>query len=351
MRQPKPWFRVANHSWYIERAGRQHCLCPHPDATPPRRGKNGWSPPKEALDAFYKLMASEPTALPTSDRLLVCQVCDLFLSYAEAHCDARTFRWYMAYLQDFSKSYGRLRALELKPFHVTRWLDAHKGWKAGRRCAITAVKRAFSWADKEGVLSPSPIRSVARPPATRRMAVMSKEERREILANIADTEFRQFVEALQETGARPSEIARLTAGDVNLTTGICTLAKHKTSAKSGMPRVIFMTPRFMCIVKPLMKKYTTGPLFRGPRSGRPFGRQGICSRFRRLRQKLPHLKHAIAYGFRAAYATDALMNGVGIAQVAELLGHRDTTMVQKHYSLIREQTDYMREMARKATGA
>src|SRR5207247_2077603 len=145
------------------------------------------------------------------------------------------------------------KATELKPFHVTRWLDDHKDWNAGRRCAITAAKRAFSWADKEGVFSPSPIRNVVRPPATRRNAVLTKKERKLILANIDDKEFRQFVEALQESGARPSEIARLTAADVNLPVGVCVLQEHKTGAKTGKPRVIYMTPRFVAIVKPLMK--------------------------------------------------------------------------------------------------
>ena len=42
------------------------------------------------------------------------------------------------------------------------------------------------------------------------------------------------------------------------------------------------------------------------------------------------------------------MNGVGIAQVAELLGHRDTSMVMKHYSHLASHSDYMREIAKKA---
>ena len=49
--------------------------------------------------------------------------------------------------------HGGLRALDVKPFHVTRWLDRHPGWGDGsRRCAITAVKRAFNWAVSEGLL-------------------------------------------------------------------------------------------------------------------------------------------------------------------------------------------------------
>src|SRR4029077_2162266 len=103
------------------------------------------------------------------------------------------------------------------------------------------------------------------------------------------------------------------------------------------------------ITRGLVQQHPDGPLFRGPRGGRPFTKRGICSRFQRLRQKLPHLKDAIAYDSRASFTTEALQNGVGVAQVAELLGHQSTDMVMKHYSHIREQTDYMRQVAEKAT--
>ena len=57
--------------------------------------------------------------------------------------------------------------------------------------------------------------------------------------------------------------------------------------KTGRPRVVYLTPRLIEITKFLVEKHPSGALFRGPRSGNPFGMQGICSRFRRLREKLP----------------------------------------------------------------
>ena len=47
-------------------------------------------------------------------------------------------------------------------------------------------------------------------------------------------------------------------------------------------------------------------------------------------------KNAIAYAYRASFTTDALMNGVGVAQVAELLGHQNTEMVTKMIQLVSE---------------
>jgi len=42
----------------------------------------------------------------------------------------------------------------------------------------------------------------------------------------------------------------------------------------------------------------------------------------------------ISYTYPRTYATTALEKGVGIAQVAELLGHVDTKMVLQHYSML-----------------
>ncbi len=142
----------------------------------------------------------------------------------------------------------------------------------------------------------------------------------------------------------------MTAANVDLGLGVWVFDKHKTGKVTKKPRVVFLNPRLIEITKQLIARHPEGTLFRGPRLKKPFGMHGICSRFRRLRKKLPHLKHAVAYAVRHGYATDALMKGVGIAQVAVLLGHTDTTMVSAHYSHIAEQAAYMRDIAKKASG-
>src|SRR5262249_34619395 len=123
------------------------------------------------------------------------------------------------YLQDFAEIYGALLAKDLKPLHVARWLDAHPGWKGSRRNAVVAVKRAFNWADAEGVLQPNPVKAVKKPPQNRRDRVLSQEEREQILGAIKDRHFREFVFAMMETGARPGEVRKVTAAHGHLDVG------------------------------------------------------------------------------------------------------------------------------------
>jgi integrase len=337
MRQPKPWYRTSKDAWFVELGGKQIRLAKGRDAE------------KEAFEAFYRLMSARPENLPAADKITVARLSDLFLDQSQRHHAPDTYAIYRHFLQSFCDSYGRLAAAAIKPFHVSRWVDAHKTWTGARRHAVMAVKRAYSWADKQGVLSPSPVRSVEVDPVRRRTRVLTRDEQAEILAAIRDEPFRQFVLAMIETGCRPSEVARVTAANVDHALGVWVFEAHKTAKKTGKPRVVYLTPAALELTKRLVEKHPEGPLFRGPRGGRPFTRNNIRCRFRRLREKLPHLAHFVCYNLRHTYATQALLNGVGVAQVAELLGHTSTEMVSKVYGHLAGQVAHMREAAKKAT--
>lgn len=170
------------------------------------------------------------------------------------------------------------------------------------------------------------------------------------MAAIKDEPFREFVSAMQETGCRPSEVARVTAADVNLDAGLWVLKQHKTAKKTRRPRVVYLTPAMVELTRKLVGKYPEGPLFRGPCGGRSFSRNNVRCRFKRLREKLPHLAGVVAYSYRHTFATEALSNGVGIAQVAELMGHTSTEMVSSVYGHLAERLSHMREAAKKAVG-
>src|SRR5439155_15042605 len=125
--------------------------------------------------------------------------------------------------------------------------------------------------------------------------------------------------------------------------------QHKTAKKTQRPRVVYLTPAMVELSRKLVAQYPDGPLFRGPRGKAAFTRQNIRCRFRRLRAKLPHLRHFVCYNVRHTFATRALVNGVGVAQVAELLGHTSTEMVSQTYGHLAAEVAHMREAARRAT--
>jgi integrase len=270
----------------------------------------------------------------------------------DASHDTRTYWWYRKYLQSFCDRFGSLGALAVKPFHVHRWLDEHPNWKSSRRCAVTCLKRAYNWCEAEGILEKNPLKRVRKPPAVRRERILTQTEREEIIAAIRDQEFRDFVFALQETGCRPGEVRKVTAENVSLALGVWVLPQHKTRKKTGLPRVIYLTPGMLELSKRLCERWPEGPIFRGPkRKGyRPFSRNALRCRFRRLREKLPHLKGVISYTYRHNYITDALERGVPVATVAELAGHKDLKMIEEHYAHLSQKRKHLSDAARKAAG-
>lgn len=151
-------------------------------------------------------------------------------------------------------------------------------------------------------------------------------------------------------GIPSAEVANVTAANVDVQNGLWILKQHKTLHKTGKPRIIYLTPSMLEMSKRLMQKHPDGPLFRSSR-GKAFSRNAIRCRFKRLRDKSPILKGVVAYSYRHAFATDALVHGVGIAQVAELMGHTSTELVSRVYSHISMNVGHLREAAVRATQA
>jgi integrase len=349
--QKKPFFRTFDQCWYAyAQSGTKRKQVKLKDRDgEPIRGQEGEG---DAFLAFCRLMAADPAHVPDATRLNVRKVCDLFLDHSQRHNDAGTYEWYRSYLQSFCDEYGRLNALKVKPIHVSRWLDAHAAWKSSRRCAVVSIKRAYNWAESEGILDENPLKHVKRPPNKRRERIPTNDERAAILGAIKDEGFRQFLYAMQETGARPGEVRKVAAAHFSEEHGAWILPEHKTKKRTGKPRVIYLTPAMIELTKKLIAQWPEGPLFRGPKrkGSRPFTRNAIRCRFFRLRRKLPHLKGIVSYSYRHGFITDALERGVPVASVAELVGHTDLKMVSEFYGHLSEKRQHLQDAVKRATG-
>jgi len=125
-----------------------------------------------------------------------------------------------------------LKVADLKPFNVSNWMQKKSWSDTTKNKAIGILKRAFDWAVEEGLLQENPLWTMKRPAATRREVVATAEQRDQILEAVRDQEFKQFLITMSQTGARPGEIAAVTAKDVNLQVGVWILQRHKTAKKT-----------------------------------------------------------------------------------------------------------------------
>lgn len=336
-RPRKPYFRESD-GWWVSRFRGEYVKL-----------AKGQENEAEAKKKFHELMALEAIGTPAeSPNVTVAALFEAFLDWSKRHNDPPSYEWYKLFLQSFVDRHGAERVQDLKPYHVTRWLDAQATWgDSTRRGAISAIKRALNWSVDEGFLSVNPLKQVKKPPAKRREKVLTSQEQQTVSSTARDDAFRDLVFALEQTGCRPGEISRVTAVMVNLEAGTWTFTRHKTFKKTGKPRVVYLTPAMVELCRRRMAKYPEGPLFRNSR-GRPWNRNAIRCRFRRLRKKHGLDKGVVAYAYRHTFTTEGLVAGVPAATMAELLGHSSVQMISENYSHLDQKAEHLREAARRA---
>ena len=342
MRPPKPWYRASNDAWYVKLDGRQIRLA---------KGKSNKA---TAVAAFHKLMATEKAMRVAT--ISVGQVCNLYVAHANAKLAALTGDFYRKYLDSFAQHAGRMAVSEVLPLHVTAWLAKHPSWgQSSRSGAITAVKRAFRWARIEGHIPTNPLAEMAKPSIRPRETILLPEQANEIRASIAAGDpFGDLLDTLRDSGCRPSEAMSMQAKHLDVDNGVVKMAS-KTTAATGRERVIHLTPKLVQRLQELAVANPSGPLLlaTAPTAGGqpgPWTRHTVAHRFARLRKRLGMGKEATAESYRHLFATDLLMAGVPIATVAELMGHRSTAMVEKHYSHLRKRYSHLKEALAKARG-
>ncbi|MCE9560826.1 MAG: tyrosine-type recombinase/integrase [Planctomycetes bacterium] len=386
---PEPFFRPKKNRWYVEIDGKHVNLGPDES---------------QARIRWHQIMAGTPATPtninPSPSGVLVCRVIDLFVGWSLTHRPGRTAQWYQKHLQSFLDSLpdaATLTADQLKRHHVTNWVDAHGTWGANhRRGAITAVQRAFTWAEREGHITRSPIRGIEKPPAKRREQVLTLPEFQSLLTRIKEPAFRDVLEFCWETGSRVQEVRLIESQHVRFDRGRIELPPQQAKGKKRW-RMIYLTPIAEDIVRRLIERRPSGLLFRNA-AGEPWEAQNFNNRFCRLQHRMGReelvrqgftldpdvvqrfaktltltkkvrsktvpksdkellrearkkltIKHAAKLGtkyaltaIRHSYCQRLLEAGVDSVTVATLMGHVDSVMVSRVYSHMGQATDHLR---------
>lgn len=242
-------------------------------------------------------------------------------------------------VKSFAKHFGETAVGRLTPQHAKDWLAEYPKWsRSTKSMRVAAIRGVFNWAIGEGLISRQPFGKFHGPGYDRRENMPTPEEIDLILA-YPNPRWKDLLTALVHTGARPSEVSRVEARNVDLTLRKWTLKSHKTRAKKPAPRVIWLDKAMLAITKRLVKEHPEGPIFRNSR-GRPWKPNTIVDVFDTLRAKLAVGKKVTAYTFRHEYITRALTKEVDVATVATMCG-TSVQMIQKHYSHLLQKPAYM----------
>jgi integrase len=281
-------------------------------------------------------------------------------------------------------------------------VDSHPEWSAShRRGSTTAVQRAFRWAEKIGHIEKSPILHIEKPEAGRREQVVPPEEFAALVDRYRhDQSFTDVLEFCWESGCRPQELVLFEARHFDATNRRLVLPPAEAKGKKRF-RVVYLTEKALGIVIRLVTAHPSGKLFLNT-EGNPWKADAINCRFCRLQQRLARerneadtpldpeavkklaaalkptktvkgkevaktekellrearkklrakaakagTKYAL-YSFRHSYSTQLLEAGVDSLTVSTLLGHKDGTMLARHYAHICNSGDHLRNALDKA---
>jgi integrase len=338
-----PRYFPSKGGYFCTIKGERHCLA---------KGPEDDADVRDAADRkYHELMLSTPIGLE-GDRATCGEVLDRYLASVKNHRKPSTLDVWRRMYDAFKPALGGVKARDLKPHMVTAWLAKMEEerphpthgttrWTSGTRfIALTALKAAFNWAVEQEVLSRNPVAKLKKPRARSRGGDQLLDPAgHQKLYDAAEVRLKDFLLAMYDTGARPGEVARVTAADFNPDIGAWVLAEHKTE-RLGRKRVIYLTPRLAGLTEQLAAKYPAGPLFRN-RCGRPWRLKTLDMAFQRLRRRLK-LGKVSPYSYRHFFATQFLLKGGSMAVLAELLG--DTVaMIEHHYGHLREHGRQLRQ--------
>lgn len=340
-RAAKPWFNRQKNCWMCWLDGKRVKL---------GEGKPNKRQAQSRLDELRYEAAHNPD--PESSELTVAAVIERYQGFAERRIAASTMRTRKPYLQSFAEDSGWRRISGCRPDQMESWLDKHPEWSSDwtKSNAIRNVQVAFNWAWKCRLIKENPFRGVThRVGAPRRN--MTAAEFQAIL-RVSGSEwrktkptpgarFRQVLTFLWHTGCRPCEACQLRWSDVDFERQLIVLKEHKTIHTQRKPRPR-MIPLDSVALKLLawLKARAEGEFVFVTHRKTPWNRDSLSLRVARARDRAGVADDATAYGVRHAFGTRAIIAGVDLKTLSELMGHTTTRMTE-HYLHLSGETAHL----------
>lgn len=267
-----------------------------------------------------------------------------YLVWCEKHRAPRSLEWYQGHIDNFLKFLGdnsSIPASDLKPYHVSEWVDSHPTWgNTYRGGAIVAIKRMYNWAIELGYSEINPIARLKKPQAQRREIYMTKEDFDEILSKLDDSDpFKDLLQFVWYTGCRPQEVRHIELRHYDPVHERIVFPAEESKGKRSK-RIIYLHGIPLEIIKRLIVVNTDGKVFRNNR-GTAWTKYAICNRFHRLSKIMG--KRLFCYAARHGFGTRKLIQGHDHLTVAALMGHTDGSMLAKVYSHIDKDSEHLKK--------
>jgi site-specific recombinase XerD len=301
---------------------------------------------KDADREFYRIMAADNRLDDRQRRAMrVDDACEAMLASVQ-HFRENTRRHYSEKLGLFAEVFGTRRLEDITAAEVKNWVAGYqppardargrprRRWgETSRAMQFGYVRLLFKWARESGILDRNPFALVENPWQIRaRGRIMDAREYEQVMADPASSpQFKEVVEFVWRTGARPGEVAIMAARHMDVREPIIRLqsTEYKTGRRTNLPREIYVPPDLWERLRGYAERYRQGPLLRRP-NGQPWTAGLITSAFSRAKRRLG--LDCVLYQARHAFITAQLDSGTPLSRVAKLVGHTKTeTTVGVYY--------------------
>jgi integrase len=301
----------------------------------------------EAERQYQFLLNKHDLAEPADLNPTFASIADRWLQHVEANHSPERFRNCLDRLESFTVFIGEAtKVRDLHARHLEEWVASKPGVsKPGtERLYKAMVLAALNWAASKRVrLIPSnPLKGLVELPEGESRggeAVWSKKLI-DMVVRHSNPAFADVVRILAWTGARPSTICRVEAKhylpDLRLW-DVEAIYRHRKSHVKYVKR-IWLPRQAVALTEKLNKLHPEGPIFRNS-EGEPWRPAALGLYMYQLQNKFSRTKNldwpdnsVCLYGLRHTFATNFIKQHPDkIEYLRELLGHRDLTMIRRHY--------------------
>jgi integrase len=209
-----------------------------------------------------------------------------------------------------------------------------KGGEGAARQAVIILSAIYKWAESEGNLTcENPCKNVKVAPIGQRDVCLEPAQYVALFDLLDNTPMRtdlaNAVRFIALTGCRRGEATKLCWRHVELEHGRVVLPpnEHKTGKKTGKPRIIALPSPVIEMLSGLPKGQPDEHVFK---SSTGDGALELSRAWRKIAKAAELPENVTLHGLRHSLASMMAMDGQGQAQIAQVLGHRQTSTTERY---------------------
>lgn len=367
------FYKRTHQSWYVlddrkgsPTEGKQVRLVKGPKAETKAEAMSKWAAMQSAEQPAEQPQVVEA---PAASGPTLGEIIDEYLAFVKAHKSPETYLSYRRYATAWKDKHGKRAAASIKPKQIRDLIQDHFTTKADGEPFSSSVKAQvekvtlgiFAWAMDEEMIDRNPVKGYKRQSTFGvRKGWITQDQFDKLLAVCDDPCFRDLLEVLWWTGARPFEIFQARAKHFDRKKQRFTFRhldgdKVKGKQKDRVRRFYTYHDKAYEIVARLCDQCPEGLLFRnriekGWRNTTTSGRMRNLVKRSGVRCQETGEPPTI-YHLRHSWATLAPSRGIDITTAAKQLGHKSLKMLMEIYDHSGDDSDFMLSKLRTAQAA